>query len=1656
MGQGYSLTTLSAGSASIDIPELADLDHEKSLGTARFMKSIRARNQQGLVFVKAFVKPYSSFDLRKYLDAITEERNALADISNALGYQRILETDNGGFLARQYIHSSVYDRISTRPFLDDIEKKWMAYQLLCALRDCHARDVFHGDIKSENLLVTSWNWLFLTDFSSSFKPTYLPEDNPAEFSFYFDTSGRRTCYLAPERFISAGDSQTDGGINWAMDIFSAGCVIAELFLEGPIFTLSQLFRYRKGDLSLEHTHLDKIKDNDVRELIRHMIRLEPESRYAAEEILTFWRGKVFPEYFYGFLHQYMALLTDSSSGRKPVSLETNVVESDERIERVYADFDKISYFLGYPKPNDRHQDALPRLLTAPGVTLQDAKSQSQPIADQRRETDKGTLIFLSVVVSSLRNTSKAAARLKACDLLLAFGQRLPDDVKLDRILPYIVVLLSDSSDMVRVAALRSMTQLLDTVKAVSPINAYIFPEYIFPKLRTFMLGPSSEPSPVIRTTYASCLASLAQSSARVLDVMQAIKADGRLPELEENDWASEATFHGLYDVARVDLVSHFEDATKALITDPEPAVRRAFLGSVPWLCVFFGSSTASDVILSHLNTYLNDQDWILKCAFIRVLVAVAAFVGGVNLEKFILPLMVQSLTDPETFVVERVIRSLASMAELQLIQRSTLWEVLRIVVRFLIHPSLWIREASANFVTSCGKHLEAGDRYCIVLPLLQPFLRIPIVELSEFLILDALKKPLPKSVLDMAMVWATKVEKGVFWRNAIRDSVFLLPEPGTGSRTIPSARQFHSRIPSTQRNEEDEQWLTKLRGLGMQPDDEVKLLALREFIWRVAHRRPDTPDITLQGQLNNVMSLNQIDVTPQNIFFDNKEPVREVKGPDRRRSGSARTAERPHTIAEALLEASATIDDIPFDKESNTNDQERERFTAVTRPRQIGKQRGDENRSSSDSPHSFPNSPANLSEQDSARSPKTRLQPQAASLPGQRLSIRKSSDNSLQYRSSAINLLNRKDSSKADAATATTSENAFGKLDGPLHPRRTTGPSPLSLAAVPFQSPRPKSPSRESVEVFYEPNHSYSGNDRNILRLLDNHFLENYPADLFDFGPSRQPIDPRAPIPLISESAQLSNGAGASDMTTNHSEPWSPTGQLLTIFNEHQAAVNCVVPAPDHAFFVTASDDGTCRIWDTTRLEKNVTPRSRQTYRHPHGAKFKALCFVDGTHTFIAASDEGSIHIVKVDYKKIDGGESTRYGKLTRVRQYQIPQPDTLAEGTPTPEHAIQLSHHRTPASHSTLLLLTTSFRILALDLKTMTPLYTLSNPPSHGTPTTFTVDKKHNWLLLGTAHGIFSLWDLRFCLRIRSWGLKSGARISRLALHPSKGRGRWIVAAAGREISVWDIEKPVCKEVYRPASDSGPAAAAAAEAAPTRTAAIIASTKPYEPWFPDDEAPEKLLSRFGAHVGQNGALTDPAQTSSADPQGRIRSTGSLSAGGGEEDAAITALWVGYDNVAPAASSGGQEPVKAPFMVSGGVDRRLRFWDLTRPEFSAVVSGMEAKAEEGFEVPRMRYETSHPGGQIMLVEEVVASASSSAAGGRDQAGPSSRRGGSRASNAGAAPAAGTKPTRSTVISKQQQVLLRNHVDTIADVCVLARPYGMVVSVDRGGGVFVYQ
>ena len=161
-------------------------------------------------------------DLEKYAHNLILQRELFNKIPNVLPYYIVYETERAGYMARQYISTNLYDRISTRPFLTFAEKIWITFQLLYGISQVHELNMCHGDIKTENVLVTCSNWVFIVDFG--LKPAYLPQDNPADFSYFFDSSGRRTCYVAPERFYAPGDVlfSSNDRLTTAMDVFSLG------------------------------------------------------------------------------------------------------------------------------------------------------------------------------------------------------------------------------------------------------------------------------------------------------------------------------------------------------------------------------------------------------------------------------------------------------------------------------------------------------------------------------------------------------------------------------------------------------------------------------------------------------------------------------------------------------------------------------------------------------------------------------------------------------------------------------------------------------------------------------------------------------------------------------------------------------------------------------------------------------------------------------------------------------------------------------------------------------------------------------------------------------------------------------------------------------------------------------------------------------------------------------------------------------------------------------------------------------------------------------------------------------------------------------------------------------------------------------------------
>jgi phosphoinositide-3-kinase, regulatory subunit 4 len=267
-----------------DIPRFIVLE---LISRGKFMKTFSGKIEGNNIIVKIY---FRSCD-----DDLIEVNRKLSRIwltlsptkyPNLLPYQMWFKSPNKvarsntspTYLIRQYLHSSLNDRLSTRPFLNDIEKRFIIYQLMRCLEICHEQNICHGDVSPENIMITSWNWLVLTDFSP-YKPTKIPVDDPSDFTYFYDSMGRRRCYLSPERFyersgsLSRHASTSFDGVresSWdateaphkssllsaegkddvqdpvlpSMDVYALGCTIADIFLGGePLLDLSATLQY---------------------------------------------------------------------------------------------------------------------------------------------------------------------------------------------------------------------------------------------------------------------------------------------------------------------------------------------------------------------------------------------------------------------------------------------------------------------------------------------------------------------------------------------------------------------------------------------------------------------------------------------------------------------------------------------------------------------------------------------------------------------------------------------------------------------------------------------------------------------------------------------------------------------------------------------------------------------------------------------------------------------------------------------------------------------------------------------------------------------------------------------------------------------------------------------------------------------------------------------------------------------------------------------------------------------------------------------------------------------------------------------------------------------------------------------------------------------
>ncbi|KEP55073.1 phosphoinositide 3-kinase regulatory subunit 4 [Rhizoctonia solani 123E] len=1663
-----------------------DIVYEKSVGSARFLKTVRGRHRNGPLVIKVFIKPSADLTLRDHKARLRNFRDRLTDIPNVYTYQAFVESDKAGYVIRQWLTSNLYDRISTRPFLSLIEKKWFAFQLLCGMKDAHARGAPHGDIKSENVLVTSYNWIYITDFASS-KPTYLPEDDPSDFALFFDSSGRRTCYIAPERFYAAGSdiaiekaererqSQRDVDVTEAMDVFSMGCVIAELFTEGtPTFTLAQLYKYRDKEINPE-VHLAGLEDPGVKALVLSMIALDPETRPSFAIALETYRGSVFPESFYSFLHEYVAGVNEISSpsvfepkpshasnlaephattvahsaaGHNPTvptttggqGLESSYEsalpnESDARIDQLWNEFAMLEPHLIATRTEEeaeKRPDRAPaRTRTTPfqdmfpvelSIPKRNSRLQGELLANQRAAYEDGpALIVLSLVCSNVRNCIIPSSKLRALDLLLALAVHLTDEAKLDRLIPYVIDLLHDEAAVVRSASIRTLTQVLMLVTVVTPSNASIFPEYIFPNIRHLAVDPEES----VRCTFAQCIAPLADTASRYLELGQALKAHGtfKLSDIQDTD---ETAFEMPYEASLQDLHSAVQDVLTTALVDPASTVKRAVLHNISSLCVFFGRQKTNDVLLSHMITYLNGRDWLLRYAFFDSIVGVAACVGARSLEEYILPLMIQALSDVEETVVYKVLSSLTSLSELGLFQKMRIWELLSATVPFLYHPSIWVRQGAVAFITSSTKLLPPTDVWCILYPGLRQALRADVRSITEQSLLSTLKPPLSRQIFEAAISWAMKSDKSAFWRGQTSK---LKSNKESPKELVSNMRNSVVLPRPSSKGDEDDTQIVKLQQLGMASTEETKLVALRDYILKLANtiksftaRDKDESEIIniLHGP---VAELQKLGVVPQTVFVGTRAVMSEapsVYAPTSttsRRSTLDVTPRPPHLLSPRSVHRAGT----------DTSSRSGSPFAIDDLRRHLGQMEG--------SPHGLAVPGRAIGRKDSHSSLASGsgvLSPVvtdpasdaptldfAPSSPSESISVL-SGAHMNDMRRRHLRQLVQDGRGTAPASIVSTKTVATGTLEAPLKSSDIPVSGRTSPASTVRGEQRPKLRSVGPSALAFE------SQGANVSNLLEQMQMDTIREGIQDFGPKVPSVPVRRRNVPRGTMASRESGSRKADAL------------LISHMNAHDSRINGIAVSPDHVFFVSCSEDRTVKVWDTARLERNVTTKPRHVYTQHH-APVTCVCIIEGTHCFASAGEDGSLHVVRVHVSA--SSSLPKYGKLQSVREHRC---DQLGE------YVTWMSYFN--ADGSPALLYTTNLSwIVVLDLRTMRFLRVLENPRHFGPITCACLDKKQSWLVIGTTSGVLTLWDLRFGLLLRSWSTSSAADGSRRGIHqivsyPSKTRTRQVVVAvettnanAPRTASerlrgaitleVWDIEKATLEETFAVAEtydtsgdkkqvpephalpkEGHPASIDAASA----IADLIRSRRAREK---TQESIKQESDSLPTDI-----VVDPDAPVHAWMRPDVHALLALP----DNNSLAQASLVGRKELDPASSSV-KDKTRGGMLLLGTEARRIHLWDLARLERSLVLSGQDPEQGPPF------YHTHTPDGQGMTTHTVTFPHPS------------------------ATPAQNRGQSRSMLTAQHHQTVMKGHTDAITALACTDLPFkGGIISGDASGALKVFK
>ena len=769
----------------------------KILNNGMLSKTVMLLNERDkcpLVAKIFFKSDFEINEIKLQIDKIKETQKKIINESlhNVIPLIYMEEITRSVIVFRQYIEYNLKERIYLMPYLNNIQKIWITLQILYAVNELSELDIVHGDLKPENILLTSNLSVYLSDIAT-YKPAYISMDDIGNYTYFFGTNksdSLKGCYFAPERLLDKGETPNNNNKTFAMDVFSVGVIIAELFLEKNIFDFPQLLNYKKNNrFDINETLIPE----NILNLIKDMIKINPKERISIKDALNRFSNEICPITMTGFLLHFNTLI-NSTVFWKPdliigfiyrywISLWKMIFGPNDTPAVLYqhlnlAIINKIilenplmqNFFSGkFIKKEDSEYLYLKsyKLFFDPDSGIINEKSMKELNEKYDKNNNKDCIfIIINFLLQNMQNTKYDSTNLVALEMVKELSKKLDDITKLKLIIPYFVENLKRDSYTTKLVTLNFLFEVLYSFnfkELILPVTEYnYFDSYVFPAIlevyklenHELILEFLNNVDKIIDLEEKFLNLTLKARLLKIKERYNNKEKENKNMTIEEkkiNDFFEEdeeikeevkKILKDKRDEIFKDYDSSIEEFKNSLfrvindligeINDIDILI--SFIRKLPDLFNFYGRSKTTDFSKFIINNF-NKTDWIIQKEILCHIPKMMTTLGENTLNEYILPCMEMLIdnnsNEQKTY---ELIKAIHQLLKMDFLTPKSAVDFFNKLLPFLIHPNLNIKNEMINFAESLISYLSPDESFSYLYKPLSEYITLPPISLTEGII----------------------------------------------------------------------------------------------------------------------------------------------------------------------------------------------------------------------------------------------------------------------------------------------------------------------------------------------------------------------------------------------------------------------------------------------------------------------------------------------------------------------------------------------------------------------------------------------------------------------------------------------------------------------------------------------------------------------------------------------------------------------------------------------------------------------------------------------------------------------------------------------------------------------------------------------------------